>query len=139
MTGLLDQNSPRVVYDIRRDVAEIEQMQKASLSDGHWGLAMDNGLVCSNEWWSAIAAGKLKLKTIVGVISMKARGMKGDTLEVDIVGEREKRGWVAWNGFNPTLNGKKACVRYVDMRPKKPLPSRPNFIVPVLLQVELVD
>ena len=134
---LLQPDSSGVVYDIRRDTVGVEKMRNASLSDGPWGLATNHGIIGSDAWWSALETGQIKIETFVGVIRVIAGGMKGDTLEVHIEAAGEKQRWVAWRGFDATLDGKKVCIRYVQMHPKKPFPSRPNFLVPVLLQVEL--
>jgi hypothetical protein len=139
INDLLQPDSPRVAYDIRRDAAGVEKMRRASLSDGPWGLATDYGLVGSGTWWSALDTGRIKIESFIGTIRVVAGGMKGDTLEVHVEAEDEKQRWVAWRTFDITLDGKKVCIRYIQMRPKKPLPSRPDFLVPVLLQVEIVD
>jgi hypothetical protein len=136
---LLQPDSSRVVYDIRRDLSKLETMQKASLSGGPWGVSVDHGAVGSDKWWTALKAGNLKLEIFTGTVKLIAGGMRGDTLEVSVESDNEKRRWVAWKGFDAKLNGKKVCVRYVQMRPKRPFPSRPDFLVPVLLQVEIVE
>jgi hypothetical protein len=139
INDLLQPDSPRVVYDIRRDSVGLEIMQKASLSDGPWGVATNYGVVGSDEWWSAIESGQLKLEAFVGIIRAVAGGMRGDTLKVHIEGADEKQRWVAWRGFDPTLDGRKVCTRYVRMLPKRPLASKPDFVIRILLQVELLD
>lgn len=137
---LLQPDSPCVVYDIRLDAIGVEKMRKAALSDGDWGLTLDYGTVGSETWWSALESEKLKLESFVGAIRVVAGGMKGDTLEVHVEATTgTKQRWVAWSAFDAKLNGKNVCIRYVQMRPKKPFPSRPDFLVPVLLQVEVVD
>jgi hypothetical protein len=139
MSGFLQPDSPRVAYDIRRDSVGLELMRKASLSDGPWGVELNHGLVGSPEWWSAIESEQLKLESFTGTIRVVAGGMMGDTLNVHIEGTNEKQRWVAWRGFDPTLDGKKVCTRYVRMSPKQPFASKPDFLIPVLLQVELLD
>jgi hypothetical protein len=136
---LLPPDSPRAVYDIRRDAVGLELKQKASLSEGEAGVELTYGLIGSPEWWSAIEAGSLKLENFSGKIRVVAGGMGGDTLMVHIEGSKEKQRWVAWRGFNQTLDGKNICTRYVKMLPKKPIKSKPDFLIPVLLQVELLD
>lgn len=136
---LLQPDSARVVYDIRRDTVGLELMRNASLSSGPGGVELNHGLIGSQEWWSAIETGRLKLETFVGILRPVAGGMHGDTLKVYIEAEDKKQRWVAWRGFEPSLNGKKVCTRYVQMLPKKPLSSKPGFSIPVLLQVELFD
>jgi hypothetical protein len=136
---LLQPDSARVVYDIRKDNISVEKMQKTSLSDGDWGLTVDHGVVGSETWWSSIKTGTIILKSFDGVIRVVSGGMKGDTLEVHIEAPDGIQRWVAWRGFDVALNGKNVCVRFVEMRPKKPFPNRPGFLVPVLLQVEVLD
>ena len=136
MHQLLEPNSPRVSYDIRRELVGMELMRKASLSDGSWGVELNYGLIGSPDWWLAIESGRLKLETFVGTVRMVDGGMMGDTLMVHIEGTDEAQKWVAWRGFEPKLNGKKVCTSYVHMLPKQPLAFRPDFLIPVLLQVE---
>ena len=139
MNQLLEPNSSRVVYDLRLDIAKLEIMQKASLSDGPMGVPMDYGLIGSPQWWLAIETGKIKLETFLGKIREVSGGMMGDTLNVHFEGVDEIKKWVAWRGFDSMLNGKEACVRYVTTSPKRPLASRPDFKIQILLQVELIS
>lgn len=138
LNDLLQLDSPRLVYDIRRDNVSLELMQKASLSDGPMGITMDYGLVGSQKWWSAIESEHIKLEVFVGTIRVVAGGIMGDTLKVHIEGMDETKKWVAWRGFDSALDGKRVCIRYVRMSPKRPLKSRPDFQTQVLVQVELL-
>jgi hypothetical protein len=138
INDLLQPDSPRVVYDIRHDSVGLELKRNASLSDGPGGVELNHGLVGSPEWWLAIESGQIKLEAFVGTIRAVAGGIMGDTLNVHIEGADEKQRWVAWRGFDPTLHGKRVCTRYVRMLPKTPLASRPDFMIRVLLQVELI-
>lgn len=137
--ALSKSDSQSVVYDIRLDTEGLKIMQEASLSDGPGGVELKYGLIGSDEWWSAIESGALKMETFVGVIRAVSGGIMGDTLNVHIEGATEKQRWVAWRGFTSTLDGRKGCTRYVRMSPKTPLASRPDFMIRVLLQVEVVD
>ncbi|HEV2455952.1 MAG TPA: hypothetical protein VGY98_16935 [Verrucomicrobiae bacterium] len=136
---LLPPDSQRIVYDIRRDAVGLELKQKASLSKSEAGIELTYGLIGSPDWWLAIEGGRLKLENFPGKIRVIAGGMTGDTLMVHIEGLKEKQRWVAWRGFSQTLDGKNVCTRYVRMLPKTPIKSKPDFLIPVLLQVELLD
>ena len=135
---LLEENSPRVLYDLRDDLSHLEKMRKASMSKGPWGVAIPHGFVGSPEWWSAVESGQIKLETFTGVISANW-GPHGDVLHVHITGPEGKQDWTAWNGFEMALVGRRVRTRYVRVAPKDPSINRPGYLVPVLLQVEAVD
>ena len=136
---LLPPDSTRVVYDIRRDAEGLHILQQGALSDGPGGVELKHGLIGSDEWWFAIESGTLKMETFTGVIRGVEGGMKGDTLNVHIDGPTEKQRWIAWRGFNSSINGKTVCTRFVRMLPKTPIISKPNFTIRVLIQVEVLD
>jgi hypothetical protein len=129
-------DSPRVVYDIRRDAEGLKLKQEASLAGGWGGLEITHGLIGTPEWWSAVEAGKFKVETFVGVLRSAAAG---DVLHVHIEGESGAQRWMAWRGFDRALDGKKVRTVYVRMAPRHPLTTQPDFRARVLLQVEMVE
>ncbi|MGA2605316.1 MAG: hypothetical protein ABSG14_13915 [Verrucomicrobiia bacterium] len=129
-------DSPRVVYDIRRDAEGLKLKQEASLASGWGGLEITHGLIGTPEWWSAVEAGKFKVETFVGVLRSAAAG---DVLHVHIEGESGAQRWMAWRGFDRALDGKKVRTVYVRMAPRHPLTTQPDFRARVLLQVEMVE
>lgn len=56
------------VYRLRERIAEISQMQEASLSHPFLGLKATHGLIGTEEWWNNIAAGALPLHSVRGVV-----------------------------------------------------------------------
>ena len=45
------------VYDLHKETAFIEQVQKATLGPTEFGLEPDHGLFGSKEWWKAVFDG----------------------------------------------------------------------------------
>jgi hypothetical protein len=133
---MVETKSPRVLYDIRDDLEKLAKMQKASTSTGPWGVAIQHGFVGSPEWWSAVESGRIKLETFAGAISANW-GPHGDVLHVHVIGPEGRQDWTAWNGFEMSLVGTKVRTRYVRLAPKNP--STDPRLIPILLQVEVVD
>jgi hypothetical protein len=129
-------DSPRVVYDIRRDAEGLKLKQEASLAGGWGGLEITYGLIGTPEWWSAVEAGKFTVETFVGVLRSAAAG---NQLHAHIEGASGAQRWMAWRGFDRALEGKKVRTVYVRMAPVHPLTTQPDFKARVLLQVEIVD
>jgi hypothetical protein len=134
---MLSPDSLGVVYDMRQDKTLLAQMRKASLSTGQLGLTVEYGIVGSSEWWSVVESGKIKIETFIGCIRRVDGGPMGDSATVRIEGNGETKSWMAWEGFNSTLIGKKVDVRYIDVPPKHP--PKPGFVVHLLLQVRVIE
>ena len=135
VTGLLEEGSLGVVYDIRQDSILLSQMRTASLSTGPFGLSTVHGIVGSPDWWTAVEAGRVKVETFVGVIRRVDGGPMGDSAIVRIEGGGETRSWTAWEGFGPSLIGKKVEVRYANVPPRNP--PEPDFVVDLILQIRM--
>ncbi len=129
-------DSPRVVYDIRRDVEGLKLKQEASLKGGWGGLETTHWLIGTPEWWAAVEAGKFKVETFDGVVRSAAAGNR---LHVHVEGTNGAQRWMAWRGFDRALEGKRVRTVYVRMSPVHPLATQPDFRARVLLQVELVE
>lgn len=132
-SDLLDASDQSVIYDIRRDVVLCEQIRDASLSNSRFGLAVENGVVGSPKWWSAVDAGTLKIERFDGVVRAFDGGPMGDSCIVRVEGDAETRSWAAWAGFKPSLVGSRVEIRYVWVKPKHP--PRPDFLIDLILQV----
>jgi hypothetical protein len=131
-------NSSHVIYDLKQDHLLLRQIREASLSSGNLGLAIgDSGIVGSAEWWEAVEAGKLPIMKFVGAIRSVDGGPMGDSRILRIDGERETKSWTAWEGFDPTLTGKRIEVQFVRLPPK--CPPRPGFMVDLILQVTVLE
>lgn len=72
------------VYILRDDQEGIEQMQRASLSDGELGLKQTHGLVGSDGWWAQIEQGALPLHKVRGTVSRFWPGHHGDWPEFEL-------------------------------------------------------
>src|SRR5437868_117538 len=131
--GLLEPDSPGVLYDIRNDAVLLVQISDASLSPGRLGLAIEHGVVGSPAWWTAIQEGRIALMKFVGVIRRVDGGPMGDSAILRIEGKGGTKSWVPWAGFHPDLIGKPIEVCYVRVPPKHP--PRPGFLVELILQV----
>ncbi|MGH8661133.1 MAG: hypothetical protein ACREUB_05145, partial [Burkholderiales bacterium] len=57
------------VYELRRNRRFIEQVQEATLHRADAGIVSEHGLFGSDEWWAAIADGRLPTQSIRGHIS----------------------------------------------------------------------
>jgi hypothetical protein len=134
--GLLEPDSPGVLYDIRNDVVLLAQISEASLSAGHLGLAIEHGVVGSPTWWAAVKAGQVKIVKFVGTILRVDTGPMGDVAIVRIEGNGETKSWLPWEGFQSGLIGKTVEVCYARVRPKRP--PRPNFMVELIIQVRAI-
>jgi hypothetical protein len=134
--GLLEPNSPGVLYDIRKDSVLLAQISEASLSAGRLGLAIENGVVGSPAWWAAMQAGQITILKFVGVIRRVDGGPMGDSAIVRIEGNGDTKSWVPWVGFQLDLIGKNVEVCYVRVPPK--YSPRPGFVVELILQVQVM-
>ena len=126
-----------VVYDIRQDSVRLANIRSASLSRGNLGLAMDDGIVGSAEWWSAVDSGKVQVEPFIGTILRVDGGPMCDSAIVRIQGENELKSWVAWEGFDDSLIGQRVDIRYACVPPK--VFFKPNYLIDVLLQVRVLS
>jgi hypothetical protein len=133
----LQSDSPGVVYDLRQDLVLLDQIRSASLFSADFGLAIEYGVVGSAEWWAAVEVEKVPIVRFVGVIDRVDGGPMGDTPTVRIKGEQVTKSWIAWDGFDSNLIGKRIDVRYARLPVKHP--PRPGFMVDLLLQVIVLD
>src|SRR5688500_6001811 len=105
-------DSPGVVYDLRRDTVLLSQIREGSLSDGDLGLAVEAGIVVgSAAWWAAVQSARVRVERFIGVIRGVDCGPMGDSLIVRIDGGRTTRSWMAWEGFDQSLVGKRVDIR----------------------------
>jgi hypothetical protein len=131
--GLLEPESPGVLYDIRKDTVLLAQIAEASLSAGPLGLAIEHGVVGSPAWWAAVRAGHVNIVTFVGTVVRVDGGPMGDAAIVRVKGDGETKSWLRWEGFQPNLVGQAVEVCYAAVRPKHP--PRAGFLVELILQV----
>lgn len=57
------------VYDLREDTKRIAQIQHATVNTEDYGLVPEPALFGSDEWWSAVADGRVETHTSEGVVS----------------------------------------------------------------------
>ena len=98
---------------------------------------MDNGIVGSAEWWSAVDSRKVQIETFIGTILCVDGGPMGDSAIVRIQGESEIKSWLAWEGFDDSLIGQRVDIRYARVPPK--VFFKPDFQIDVLLQVRILS
>src|ERR1041384_4460051 len=67
-----------VVYDLRADEEQLEQMQKVSLDDESDGGLAPDPLVGGPEWWDEIEMGRRRTFRIEGTIERVYFGSMGD-------------------------------------------------------------
>lgn len=66
------------VYNLALDTAQIERIQKATLTTDGYGIQQTHGLFGSAEWWSKIASGDLPTTVLAGKITKVYMGSMGD-------------------------------------------------------------
>lgn len=74
-------------YELKKDLGFISRVQKATLSTEQFGIEPTHGLFGSSEWWDQIAAGKLPLRTLRGVITRRYMGGMNDWPEIEVQSE----------------------------------------------------
>jgi hypothetical protein len=57
------------VYDLREDTKRTTQIQHATANSEDYGLVPEPALFGSDEWWSAVADGRVETHTSEGVVS----------------------------------------------------------------------
>lgn len=71
-------NMMTTVYDLALDTAQIERIQKATLTTTDYGIQQTHGLFGSAEWWKKISSGELPTTTLSGKITKVYMGSMGD-------------------------------------------------------------
>jgi hypothetical protein len=66
------------VYDLALDTAQIEWIQKATLTTTDYGIQQTHGLFGSAVWWKKISSGELPTTTLSGKITKVYMGSMGD-------------------------------------------------------------
>jgi hypothetical protein len=56
------------IYDLALESEHIARMQKVLLESPDLGVTTEHGLLCSEEWWQAVADGRLITRTESGVV-----------------------------------------------------------------------
>ena len=66
------------VYDLRENRRYVESVQYATLNRPGFGLEPDPALFGSDEWWQAVADGRIPSKVEVGLVADVRWGSMGD-------------------------------------------------------------
>lgn len=67
-----------LVYSLADDRGFIKDVQRASLDAGPFGIEPAYELFGSDDWWKAIATGKLQVHTIQGTVCSVSSGERDD-------------------------------------------------------------
>ena len=57
------------VYDIRQDLRRVQAIQEATLTRPDAGLVPEPALFGTDEWWAAVADGRVETQTVDGVVA----------------------------------------------------------------------
>jgi len=72
----------------------VAAMQKATLTTEQFGIELTHGLIGTEEWWSKIRSGELRVHTLRGRISRMYMGSMGDWPEFTLTTlEGESSSW----------------------------------------------
>jgi hypothetical protein len=107
------------VYDLADDRAYIDDVQRASLDAGEFGLEIEPALFGSTEWWSAVESGQLPTHWVEGVIRTPLWGSMNDYPEVVI--EEDDGGESSWTRFGDVTQyskGRRIRLSWVMQRAK---------------------
>ena len=113
------------VYLLADDAVRIGNIQKATLGTADYGLALDHGLLGSNDWWNAIERDTLPLHTDYGTVSCVTMTGMGDYPSFKILADDGTvTDWLTREAA-PRKDqlyqiGLRVIHKYVDMRPKNP-------------------
>jgi hypothetical protein len=109
-----------VAYDLAQDNETIALVQRATLKT-EFGIMPEVALYGSNEWWAAIADGRIPKHESRGVISRLYTTGHGDWPEFELDSDGVKTQWTRVGKQALYAEGKEARVEYVLQKPKKDL------------------
>jgi hypothetical protein len=94
-------------------------VQKATLTTADFGLEPEVALFGSDEWWKAIADGRIPRLEIRGVIANVYMTGHGDWPEFEIDTDGRKTRWTRFGDQSLYRAGREVRVEYVMQRTKK--------------------
>lgn len=108
-----------IAYDLAEDYDTIALVQRATLTTKEFGLVPDVALYGSDEWWAAIADGRIPRHEVRGTISRVFMSGHGDWPEFELDSSGVKSRWTRLGNQALYVEGREAKVEYVLQRPRK--------------------
>ncbi|GAA5014895.1 hypothetical protein GCM10023317_53870 [Actinopolymorpha pittospori] len=112
------------VYDLRRDRQRIDAVQEATLHRPGYGLDPNPAVLGTDEWWRAVADGRIPSRVDEGVVGHVRWGSMGDwpewTLRRD---DGQERTWTREGDHTRYVDGLRARIRVITVRWKPDSPS----------------
>lgn len=111
------------VYELQRDLHLINLVQEATLHREDAGVVPEHGLFGSEEWWAAIADGRLPTHTVRGRISKVYMSGHNDFTEFEVDDGGARTAWARQGDDSRYEVGRSVQIDYVLMRFKQPFTS----------------
>ncbi len=108
-----------VAYDLAEDRETIEVVQRASLGTKGFGYVPEVALYGTDEWWAAIADGRIPKHEVRGIISRLFMSGHGDWPEFELDREGAKTNWTRVGNQALYVLGKEVRVEYVMQKLRK--------------------
>jgi hypothetical protein len=107
------------VYDLADDIRLVTQVQKATLETEDYGLVPEIALYGTQEWWAAIADGRIERMQIEGRISRVYMSGHNDWPEFEVECNGEKTRWTRCGDDSQYKVGRRVRIEYVWQKAKK--------------------
>lgn len=107
-----------VAYDLAEDKETVDAVQRATLTTKEFGLVPEVALYGSDEWWAAIADGRIQKHTVRGIISRVFMSGHGDWPEFELDSGGVKTRWTRLGKPALYAVGSEAEVEYVLQKPR---------------------
>ncbi|MBF0618718.1 MAG: hypothetical protein HQL19_00965 [Candidatus Omnitrophica bacterium] len=107
------------IYDLKKDIKTISDIQSATTNTDDYGLVPENGLFCSDEWWAAVDQGVIEKHTIDGFISRVYKTGHNDFDQFDIKANDTTTSWGMMGRKEYYVIGNKIKLVYVMQKNKK--------------------
>lgn len=108
-----------IAYDLSSDRETIDLVQRATLTTKEFGLVPEVALFGSEEWWAAIADGRIPKLEARGVISRVFMSGHGDWPEFELNCDGTKMTWTRMGDQSLYAEEKEAKVEYVMQKPRR--------------------
>ncbi len=107
------------IYDLADNPKLIEQVQKATLETDDYGFVPEVALYGSQEWWNAIAEGRIEQQAIEGRISRVYMSGHNDWPEFELESCGERSCWTRFDYNTSYQVGRRIRIEYVWQKAKK--------------------
>ncbi len=107
-------------YDLAEDAETIENIQRATSTTTTFGVVPDVALYGSEDWWMAIAEGRIPKHVTRGVISRVFMTGHGDWPEFELDGGGALTQWTRLGDRSLYVVGREVKIEYVMQRSRHP-------------------